>query len=120
MSAICCCDNKARLTGPLLGGMFKNIGILKMVIWKYELEIESRQVVMMPAGAEILSVQQQDDKLQMWAIVEPEAAKERRRFEVVGTGNTMPDLSSEGLARLHLATVQTCSGLLVWHVFELL
>ena len=56
----------------------------------------------------------------MWAIVEPDAEREPRVIEVVGTGNPMPDVTDEGLARCHIATVQTCQGRLVWHVFELL
>jgi hypothetical protein len=90
-----------------------------MVIWKYQLADEARQVVMMPSGAEILSVQQQHGDLQLWAMVDPDLPKQMRVFEIFGTGTTMPDLSSEGRVRRHLATVQTCQGMLVWHVFEL-
>jgi hypothetical protein len=90
-----------------------------MVIWKYQLADEARQVVMMPSGAEILSVQQQHGDLQLWAMVDPDLPKQMRVFEIFGTGTTMPDLSSEGRVRRHVATVQTCQGMLVWHVFEL-
>ncbi len=90
-----------------------------MVIWKYQLKNEARQVVMMPSGAEILSVQQQRGDLQLWAMVDPDLPKQKRVFEIFGTGTTMPDLSSEGRVRRHLATVQVCQGMLVWHVFEL-
>jgi len=91
-----------------------------MVIWKYQLEDEARQVIMMPSGAEILSVQQQHGDLQLWAMVDPYVPKQMRVFEIFGTGTTMPDLSSEGRARRHLATVQVCQGMLVWHVFEII
>ena len=92
-----------------------------MVIWKFSLPIVDRQTVTMPKDASILSVQQQGSGgLQLWAIVEPDAAREQRVIEIVGTGNPMQDVTKEGLARLHLATVQTNGGLLVWHVFELL
>lgn len=92
-----------------------------MVIWKFNLKITDRQTVEMPFGAEILSVQQQGSAgLQLWAIVDPDGAKEHRVIEIVGTGNPMQDVTKEGLARLHLATVQTNGGLLAWHVFELL
>ena len=91
-----------------------------MVIWKFSLPIVDRQTVTMPKDANILSVQQQSGILQMWAIVEPDAEREPRVIEIVGTGNPMPDVTDEGLARCHIATVQTCQGRLVWHVFELL
>ena len=90
------------------------------VIWKYGLPIVDRQTVTMPIGAEILGVQEQAGGLQLWAIVDPDAEREQRVIEIVGTGNQMVDVIAEGLARHHLATVQTAGGLLVWHVFELL
>ncbi len=92
-----------------------------MVIWKFSLPIVGLQRVTMPKDASILSVQQQGaGDLQMWAIVDPDAEREQRIIEIVGTGNPMADVTKEGLARLHLATVQTNGGSLVWHVFELL
>ena len=90
------------------------------VIRKYGLPIFDRQTVTMPKDANILSVQDQAGGLQLWAIVNPDAEREQRLIEIVGTGNPMQDVTKEGLARLHLATVQTNGGLLVWHVFELL
>jgi hypothetical protein len=99
----------------------ENIGVIEMVIWKVSLAITDRQTVTMPKDANILSVQEQGSAgLQLWAIVDPDGAKEHRVIEIVGTGNPMQDVTKEGLARLHLATVQTNGGLLVWHVFELL
>ncbi len=90
-----------------------------MVIWKYQLDDEARQVVMMPSGAQIMSVQQQHGDLQLWALVDPDLPKQMRVSEIFSTGTTMPDLSSEGRVRRHVATVQVCQGMLVWHVFEL-
>ena len=90
------------------------------VIWKYGLPIVDRQTVTMPVGAEILGVQEKAGGLQLWAVVNPDAQREQRVIEIVGTGNPMADVITEGLARHHLATVQTVGGLLVWHVFELL
>lgn len=85
-----------------------------MTIWKYSLQITDRQTVTMPAGAEILDVHEQAGGLQLWAVVDPDAEREQRVIEIVGTGGLMPD----GPYRRYLATVQTGGGLLVWHVFE--
>lgn len=90
------------------------------VIWKFSLQVTDRQTVTMPVGANILSVQDQSGGLQMWAIVNPDAEREQRVIEIVGTGNPMPDVDKEDLARFHIATVQVRGGALVWHVFELL
>lgn len=89
-----------------------------MVIWKFQLRVADMQIVEMPSGAEILSVQDQNGGLQMWAMVNPDAAKQQRTIEIVGTGNQMDNIISKGLKRVHIDTVQTCHGSLVWHVFE--
>jgi hypothetical protein len=91
-----------------------------MVIWKFALHITDRQKVTMPAGSNILTVQDQAGGLQLWAIVDPDAEQEERLIEIVETGNTMVDVDKEDLARFHIATVQVRGGALVWHVFELL
>lgn len=90
------------------------------VIWKFSLQITDRQTVTMPVGANILSVQDQVGGLQLWAIVNPDAEREQRVIEIVGTGNPMVDIEKENLARFHIATVQVRGVALVWHVFELL
>ena len=91
-----------------------------MVIWKFSLVVTDRQTVTMPVGAEVLSVQMQGNVLCLWAVVNPDAERIIRTFEIFGTGHPMPDVLKEGLARLHIDTVQARGGSLVWHVFELL
>ena len=95
-------------------------GLIVEVIWKFSLQITDRQTVTMPVGANILSVQDQAGGLQLWAIVNPDAEREQRVIEIIGTGNPMVDIEKEDLARFHIATVQVRGGALVWHVFELL
>lgn len=92
-----------------------------MVIWKFSLNVVDRQSVTMPAGSEILTVQDQYDGLQLWAIVaNPNAERELRTIEIVGTGNPMNDVNAEGFSRQYISTVQTRGGRLVWHIFELI
>ena len=80
-------------------------------IWKYTLEITDLQTVEMPSGAIILSVDNQDGSLCLWALVDTEAAKEEVCIEIIGTGN--PVFSA---TRQFIGTV--LMGSLVWHVFE--
>lgn len=80
-------------------------------IYKYRLETTGLQIVLMPAGAEILSAQLQDRAISFWAIVDSQAPLRQRCFEVLETGNSIP----EG-KRTYISTVQ--AGLWIWHIFE--
>ena len=83
-------------------------------IFKYELRIADRQFVMMPKGAEILHVHEQNDAVCLWALVNPSHANEERCFEVYGTGHLIH--SGMGVDRKYLGTAHC--GVYVWHVFE--
>lgn len=86
---------------------------MKRTIWKYPLGITDTQNLMLPEGAEILSAQMQGETLCLWALVNPDAPKQRREIEVLGTGNPAPEA-----ARRYIATVQSHTSALVWHIFE--
>lgn len=88
-------------------------------IFKYALENTDRQQIVMPLGAEILSVQTQNDEPMIWAMVDPEAVKEERYFEIYGTGATIGD--DMGVDRKFIGTYQITKGAynLVFHLFEL-
>ena len=77
------------------------------VIWKWPIE----PVLMMPAGCQVLDVQQQGGVLTLWALVDPNAATNPRHFRVYGTGEELPDNPGD-----YVATAQV--GPMVWHVFE--
>jgi hypothetical protein len=81
-------------------------------IWKFELEVTDLQEVVMPSGAEILSVGNQDGKLCLWAMVSPTATQD---IEIIGTGNTIPHTPSY-VERVLIGTV--IMPPFVWHVFE--
>lgn len=85
-----------------------------MKIYRYELELSHRPVAAMPKGARVLSVSCERNRLECWALVDPNVAEvELREFCVVGTGNPAPD----DLGRF-IGTVMTLGGQLVFHVFE--
>jgi len=89
---------------------------MEKTIWKYELEVTDKQFIRMPKDAELLSVQNQNEKPCLWALVKPNTATEERCFEVFGTGN--PIHCDMGVDRKYIGTFQMQKGALVFHLFE--
>lgn len=89
------------------------------IIWKFTLDVEAmgpgddQLSLRVPAGAEILDVQMQFDRPQMWMRVDPYAPVETRRFQIAVTGGPVAAGST------YLGTFQHLGGGLVFHVFEL-
>jgi hypothetical protein len=67
----------------------------------------------MPRGAKILAAQSQRENIVIWAMIDPSAEHERRRFTVYGTGGLLPDDPG-----VYIGTAQQADGALVWHLFE--
>jgi hypothetical protein len=80
-------------------------------IYKYDVPMLDTVTMMMPVGAEVLSVGVQDGRIYLWAVVETTAPAMSRVFYVCGTGNPL----NVGNARF-IGTVQM--DYFVWHVFE--
>ena len=80
-------------------------------IWKFQLTI-GEPVAAMPRGAQILTVHEQYGEVCLWALVDPDAPTEDRRFHIVGTGHPSAHLKN------YIGTAQVAGGALVWHVFE--
>lgn len=87
-------------------------------IFKYNLETTDRQTVLMPKGAEILTIQSQHEDAKLWALVDPNAPLEERIIEIFGTGH--PVHCDMGVERKYIATYQLSGGNYVFHAFELL
>lgn len=85
-------------------------------IYKYAASVDGYHnfTISMPAGAEVLCVQMQGDAPQIWALVDPGAPKEDRKFHWRGTGHPTGELGR------YVGTVQLMSGSLVFHLFEAL
>lgn len=81
-------------------------------VWKYRLRIVGGNTIEMPRDATTLTVAMQDGHLTAWALVDPRAEREGRKFIVTGTG--IPIELSNGTQ--YIGTVQ--DGVFVWHVFE--
>jgi hypothetical protein len=83
-----------------------------ITIWKYAVEIDDVFKIEMPRGAEILTVQIQDDVPCMWAKVDSTAPIVTRHFGWYGTGHLMRDPFK------YIGTIQRADGGLVFHLFE--
>jgi len=96
----------------------ENIKNIKMSqkIYKYQLETEDVQTIEMPHGAEILTIETQNRKPCIWALVDTNAIITTRTFEIFGTGHTVPD----NVNRKYVGTYQFQGGELVFHCFELI
>lgn len=82
----------------------------KLTIYKYPLRVDDVVVVTMRKGAQLLSIQEQEDGLYIWALVDPQADERDFVFRIFGTGQPV------GGCGKYLATVQVQG--FVWHVFE--
>ena len=81
-------------------------------IHKYQL----RDAIALPEGAQVLTVQLEDNLPYLWALVDDFNPFVQRNFQTVGTGW---DLEAQAYNnRVYLATFQQ-NGF-VWHVFEIL
>lgn len=84
---------------------------MNAIVWKFPINIESMQTVLMPAGAAILCAQMQGTVATLWALVTPNGSPTRRLIEIFGTGHAMDEAERD-----YIGTIQT--GAFVWHIFE--
>ena len=81
-------------------------------IYKYEV-LPYNAPTLLPDGAEILSIGEQDSRIYIWALVDANIpAKTPRSIMAYGTGHQMNDVE-----RVFIGTVQMADGL-VFHFFE--
>lgn len=83
-------------------------------IWKFPVKINDEFSLAMPAGARVLSVQDQRGGTVMWALVDDSAPKVERRFFVRGTGHPCDGLDHA----VFVGTFQLHGGAIVFHLFE--
>lgn len=83
-------------------------------VWKFTLNAPD-QPIEMPEGAIILTIHGQHNSATIWALVEPAAPKEWRRFLTIGTGQTIPgDIDN----LKPIGTFGISNWEFVYHVFE--
>ncbi len=69
----------------------------------------------MPAGAIVLTVQEQNGEACVWALVNPNNDIQPREFYLAGTARACDAVDGA----TYIDTFQLQSGELVWHLFEL-
>lgn len=91
--------------------------MIQRTIFKYVLATSGETIVRMPSEATILSAQQQDNKLCVWAIVDvgSNVRFEERKFNAVQTGDAVPANIKKFVGTVQ---VERPSGFYVCHVFE--
>lgn len=89
---------------------------MNKTIWKVQLETTDKQTIKLPIGAELLSVQVQNNIPCIWALVYPDMGKGNIQIEIYGTGHPIKDK----VERRFIGTYQLNDGELVFHVFEIL
>lgn len=82
-------------------------------IWKFSLEMTDDQLVEMPKGAMVLSVQTQHEKPCLWALVDPDQKREERKISIRGTGHPI-----HGDLGAFIGTFQMHGGALIFHAFD--
>lgn len=88
-------------------------------IWKFGLEITDYQEIMMPVGAKILCVKNQNARPHIWAVCDTEAIYEKRSFRVYGTGQEYLDVYGDYIGTVQIyETMYAIHKQFVWHVFE--
>lgn len=88
---------------------------MSKVIWKYPLSFGAN-FLHIPNGAEILSVQAQDNQPFLWALVDTDNQEEMRQFQFFATGQDIYDIPNYALK--YINTCQFDGGAFVFHLFE--
>jgi hypothetical protein len=88
---------------------------MKKQIWKFAINPDNLTLEM-PKDAEILTVQTQNEKPCVLALVNPENDKELRYFEVYGTGHDI--YCDMGIERKYINSFQLFGGTMIFHLFE--
>lgn len=82
-----------------------------MTIWKFEVPLLGENAIDMPRGARILSVQVQDHRPYVWAVVDPAKPVVRRGLRWFATGESRVNAHAP-----FIGTVQL--GSYVFHLFD--
>jgi hypothetical protein len=87
------------------------------VIWKYKLE-PGWQAIRMPAMAQLLAVQINNDEPHLWALVNPTQPLADREIAVYATGQKVEEGTADRPGR-YVGTFQLrLTQMLVFHVFD--
>ena len=83
-------------------------------VFKYPVPANDYFYLDLPRGAKILTVQIENSRPQIWALVNPENPTETRNFCLAGTGNPMNEKNL-----IYIGTFQASNESFIWHLFEI-
>lgn len=86
-------------------------------VFKYDVAIDDYQTIEMPKCAELLKVGCQHGEMNLWALVDPNAETEKRKFRLAGTGHEITDEEASKLR--YVGTCIMANGFAVFHLFEI-
>ena len=84
-------------------------------IWKFTLQTNGVQEIELTKGAEILTVQVQNKKPQIWVLLDTSKIKVFRKILIIGTGHPI----SKEKTDKYIGTYQLINGIFINHVFDL-
>lgn len=84
-----------------------------LAVWKYNLKIQDSQEVEMPVSSRPLSVQVQQERIQLWVLVQSGMPMTKRIVNIYGTGEGI----NQNIGQYFIGTVQLQKGRLIFHVF---
>ena len=84
-------------------------------IWKFTLHPDNL-IMEMPLDAKILHVDEQHGSICLWAEVDDKQTREKRVFEIFGTGHEM--IEQMGISREYIGTAKMQGGMFIFHVYE--
>lgn len=85
-------------------------------VHKYTIPVKDYFSLNLPKGAKVLTVREQYNEPQLWALVEKGVSTEKRNFRLAGTGHLIeeaPDTLN------YIGTFQLDGGDYIGHVFEI-
>lgn len=88
------------------------------VVYKYQISLSQSNHIDMPEGANLLTLQLQNNTPTIWCLVDDEKPMVTRIFEIWGTGDYLRPLTH--YTRTYIGTFQLHGGALVFHVFEVI
>lgn len=83
------------------------------VVWKFQLKVQTHNDIEMPKGAQVVHVAAQFETPCLWALVDPDAEKEIRRFGIAATGLPWDEREAR-----YVGTFMLGGGSFLGHVVE--
>ena len=82
-------------------------------IWKFSIPAKDTFDLVLKEGAQVLTVQVQEEEPYIWVLLDPDAPDEAASFLLIPTGKALPDVPVS-----YVGTFQVLEGAGVFHLFR--